>query len=406
VKSVRQYRYTKSRGIIAKFDKDEYDEYFVFSRIGDGSLGGKARGLAFINSFLNRHKRYYKYPNVVISIPRTVVLSTQVFDEFMEQHNLLALVADNDDDNVILQEFITKPLPFWAIEDISAFLKTTKTPIAIRSSSVLEDALYQPFAGVFSTYMVPNTEHNQLLEMVMNAIKSVMASAFYKNTKSYIKATNHSLEESKMAVILQEVVGIKYDDLYFPNISGVARSVNFYPIGDEKSQEGIAQIAMGLGEIIVGGGQSLRFSPYHPKKILQLSSPESAQRDTQKSFYGLDLNPESYHTSTDEEVNKRKVNIRSVKNHPALKFVASTYDLHNNVIKPGIFQDGIRVITFDNVLKYNTFPLPEILQDLLKLSHGQMSSPVEMEFAVKLDVPEGEPKVFSFLQLRPYSRGV
>ncbi len=401
VKSVRQYRYAKSRGIIAKFDKDEYDEYFVFSRIGDGSLGGKARGLAFINSFLNRHKRYYKYPNVVISIPRTVVLSTQVFDEFMEQHNLLTLVVDNDDDNVILQEFITKPLPFWAIEDISAFLKTTKTPIAIRSSSVLEDALYQPFAGVFSTYMVPNTEHNQLLEMVMNAIKSVMASAFYKNTKSYIKATNHSLEESKMAVILQEVVGIKYDDLYFPNISGVARSVNFYPIGDEKSQEGIAQIAMGLGEIIVGGGQSLRFSPYHPKKILQLSSPESAQRDTQKSFYGLDLNPESYHTSTDEEVNKRKVNIRSVKNHPALKFVASTYDLHNNVIKPGIFQDGIRVITFDNVLKYNTFPLPEILQDLLKLSHGQMSCPVEMEFAVKLDVPEGEPKVFSFLQLRP-----
>ena len=402
VKAVRLYRHSKSRGIIAKFDKEEYDEYLLFSRIGDGALGGKARGLAFINSFLKRHKRYNKYPDVAISIPRTVVLSTQVFDEFMEENNLLSLVADGESDEKILNEFISKPLPEWAVEDVSAFLKTTKVPVAIRSSSVLEDTLYQPFAGIFSTYMVPNSQnHNQFLEMVLNAIKSVMASAFYKNSKSYIKATNHAMEENKMAVVLQEVIGIKYDDLYFPNISGVARSVNFYPIGDEKPQEGIAQIALGLGEIIVGGGQSLRFSPYHPKKVLQLSTPGSAQRDTQKFFYGLEMNPERYHTSTDEEVNKRRVSVRSVKNHPALKFVASTYDLHNNVIRPGVLQDGLRVLTFDNVLKYNTFPLPEILQDLLKLSHGQMGGPVEIEFAVKLDVPEGEPKVFSFLQLRP-----
>lgn len=401
VKAVRNYRYSKSQGIIAKFNKNEYDEYLLFSRIGDGALGGKARGLAFINSFLKRHKRYNKYNGVTISIPRTVVLSTEVFDEFMETHNLFAFVVETSDDNNILQKFIANPLPQWAVDDISAFLKTTKVPVAVRSSSVLEDTLYQPFAGVFSTYMIPNTEPDKFLDMVLNAIKSVMASAFYKNAKAYIKTTNHTLEESKMAVVLQEVTGSVYNDLYFPNISGVARSVNFYPIGDEKPQEGIAQIAMGLGEIIVGGGQSLRFSPHHPKKILQLSDVGKAQRETQKFFYGLELNPEKYHTSTDEEVNKRKVSIRSEKNHPALRFVASTYDLHNNVIRPGVMEDGIRVLSFDNVLKYNTFPLAEILQDLLSLSHNQMGSPVEMEFAIKLDVPENEPKVFSFLQLRP-----
>lgn len=401
VRAVRNYRYSKSRGIIAKFDKNEYDEYLLFSRIGDGALGGKARGLAFINSFLKRHRRYYKYPNVLISIPRTVVLSTQVFDEFIENHQLIDVVLAKNDDETILNQFISKPLPQWAVDDVRAFLQTTKVPVAVRSSSVLEDTLYQPFAGVFSTYMIPHSDSEIFLEMVLNAIKSVMASAFYKNAKAYIKATDHALEESKMAVVLQEVTGTTYNDLYFPNISGVARSVNFYPIGDEKPQEGIAQIALGLGEIIVGGGQSLRFSPYHPKKILQLSDVGKAQRETQKYFYGLELDPKSYHTSTDEEVNKRKVSIRTEKNHPALRFVASTYDLHNNIIRPGVMQDGIRVLTFDNVLKYDTFPLANILKDLLTLSHNQMGSPVEMEFAVKLDVPEGEPQIFSFLQLRP-----
>ncbi len=360
VKSVRLYRHSKSRGV-----------------------------------------RYNKYPGIVISIPRTVVLSTEVFDEFMEMHNLFQLVSEKQDDEVILNEFVSKPLPQWVIEDVDAYLRTTKHPIAIRSSSVLEDTLYQPFAGVFSTFMVPHTAHDELLKIILYAIKSVMASAFYKNSKQYIKSTNHAIEESKMSVILQEVTGVKYDDLFFPNISGVARSVNFYPLGDEKPEEGIVQIAMGLGEYIVGGGKTLRFSPYHPKKILQLSNPGYAQRDTQKYFYGLDMNPKAYHVCVNEEVNKRLVKIRSNKNHPALKFVASTYDLQNNVIKPGVLHDGIRVITFDNVLKYTTFPLAEILRDMLKLSHHQMSNPVEMEFAVNLDVPEGEPKVFSFLQLRP-----
>ena len=204
-----------------------------------------------------------------------------------------------------------------------------------------------------------------------------------------------------MAVILQEAIGKQYSDVYYPNVSGVARSINFYPIGDEKPNEGIANIALGLGEIIVGGGQTLRFSPYHPKKVLQLSSPGSTQRDTQQYFYGLDINPESYKVSTNETINKKKISIRKAENHGSLKFVASTYDLQNNIIRPGVMHDGIRVISFDNILKYNTFPLPEILKELLRVGQREMRNPIEIEFAVNLDVPPGSPKKFSFLQIRP-----
>ncbi|WP_111707103.1 PEP/pyruvate-binding domain-containing protein [Lutibacter citreus] len=401
IEAIKAYRGFRARGIISKFNKEKYDEYLGFSRIGDGSLGGKGRGLAFIDSFLKRHKLRQHFKDVKISIPRTVVLSTEVFDEFVETHKLIGLVGKCNNDEEILQKIISKPLPTWVVEDIEAFLKVTKSPIAIRSSSVLEDSHYQPFAGIFSTYMLPNTEISKMLKMICNAVKSVIASSFYENSKVYLEATSHTIEEGKMAVILQEVIGKQYKDVYYPNISGVARSTNFYPIGNEKANEGIANIAIGLGEIIVGGGKTLRFSPFHSKKVLQLSSPGSTQRDTQQYFYGLDLDPDSYETSISEAINKKKITIRRAEKHGSLKFVASTYDLQNNVIRPGVMHDGIRVITFDNVLKYNTFPLPEILQDLLRIGQREMRSPIEIEFAVNLDVPAGEAKEFSFLQIRP-----
>jgi hypothetical protein len=403
IRAIKTYRLYRSRGVIAKFDKNKYDEYLGFARIGEGSLGGKGLGLAFIDSFLKRNKLFNKYKDVSISIPRTVVLSTEVFDEFMEKHKLIRFVAqhENNDDNIILNKFISKPLPNWVIEDIKAFLNISKSPIAVRSSSVLEDSHYLPFAGVFATYMIPNTNKEKMLEMISNAIKSVMASAFFEQSKIYLKASSHSIEEDKMAVILQEVTGKQYNDVYYPNISGVARSINFYPIGSESPNEGIANIALGLGEIIVGGGQTLRFSPYHPKKILQLSSPDSAKRETQQYFYGLDMDPESYKVSTSEAINKKKITIRNGEKHGSLKFVASTYDLQNNTIRPGVLQEGIRVVTFDNILKYNNFPLPEILKDLLRIGQREMRNPIEIEFAVKLDVPQGQPKEFSFLQIRP-----
>ena len=399
--SVKAFRIYRSRGIIAKFDRKQYDEYVIFSRIGDGFLGGKGRGLAFIDLFLTRHQLTNKYKDVTISIPRTVVLSTDVFDEFMQTNNLYEFVANKNDDKVILDEFTSKELPKWVQKDIRAFLKTLSSPVAIRSSNVLEDSLNQPFAGVYATYMVPNTDIDKLEEMVHIAIKSVMASSFYKNSKAYIKALAHSTEELQMAVILQEVTGTKYDDLFFPNISGVARSINFYPIGVEKSEEGIANIAMGLGEVIVSGGKTLRFSPAHPQKVLQLSSIKTALKETQKHFCGLEMNPELYHKSLDESVNIRQVNLRQAKNHPALKFVASTYDGYSNQIRSGVFHEGTRIFTFEDVLKNDAFPLASILQDLLRIGQEEMRHPIEIEFAVKLDVPAGKPKVFSFLQIRP-----
>ena len=401
INSIRAYRINRSRGVIAKFDRNKYDEYLGFARIGDGHLGGKGRGLAFIDSFLKRNRLFDKFPDVHISIPRTVVISTEVFDEFMEEHELIRIAAKSNDDEEILNSFISKPLPQWVLDDLQVFLEATDKPIAVRSSSVLEDSHYQPFAGVFATYMIPSTEKTRMLEMVSNAVKSVMASAFFQSSKSYLKASSHTIEEDKMAVILQEVIGKQYKDVYYPNISGVARSINFYPIGDEKSNEGIVNIALGLGEIIVGGGNTLRFSPYHPKKVLQLSSPGSAQRESQKYFYGLDMDPDSYQVSTSEAINKKKITLRKAKDHGSLKFVASTYDLQNNIIRPGVLHDGIRVITFDNILKYESFPLSEILKNLLKVGQREMRNPIEMEFAVNLDVPKGSPKEFSFLQIRP-----
>tara|TARA_R110001583_G_scaffold103870_1_gene251197 strand:- start:9724 stop:12756 length:3033 start_codon:yes stop_codon:yes gene_type:complete len=406
IEAIRIYSIYRSRGVIVKFDKEKYDEYLGFARIGEGSLGGKGRGLAFIDSFLKRHKLFRKYEDVSITIPRTVVISTEVFDEFIEQHDLIRFAANSNDDEEILNKFISKSLPQWVLDDVQAFLNIVKRPIAVRSSSVLEDSHFQPFAGVFATYMIPNTNNNDMLEMLSNAIKSVMASAFFQASKAYLKTTAHSIEEDKMAVILQELTGKKYSDIYYPNISGVARSINFYPIGNEKPNEGIANIALGLGEIIVGGGHSLRFSPYHPKKVLQLSSTDSTLRDTQKYFYGLDLDPKSYKVSTSESINKKKVTMRQAKNHPSLKFVASTYDLQNNIIRPGVLHDGIRVVTFDNVLKYDTFPLPEILKDLLHIGQREMRNPIEIEFAVNLDVPKGQPRIFSFLQIRPIIESV
>ena len=401
IEAIKVYRVYRSRGVIAKFDKDKYDEYLGFARIGEGSLGGKGLGLAFINSFLKRNKLFRKYKDVYISIPRTVVLSTEIYDEFIDKNDLIRFVAKSHNDDEILNEFISKPLPEWVLEDIRAYLKIVNRPIAVRSSSVLEDSHYQPFAGVFSTYMIPNTDIETMLEMVCNAVKSVIASAFFKKSRAYLKAASHTIEENKMAVILQELTGRNYDGKYYPNISGVARSINFYPIGNEKPNEGIANIALGLGELIVSGGRALRFSPYHPKKVLQLSSTDSALRETQKYFYALDLDPKSYKVSINQTINKKKITIRAAKNYPALKFVASTYDLQNNVIKPGVMHDGLRVITFDSVLKYDSFPLSEILKDLLHVGQREMRNPIEIEFAVNLDVPKGMPRIFSFLQIRP-----
>lgn len=396
------YRSIKSRGIIAEFIKESFDEYIHFSRIGNGSLGGKARGLAFISSLLKRNLLIDKFDNVLITIPRTVVLTTDVFTEFMEENNLFRIGLSDASDDEILKHFIKGRLPFRIHEDLLAFISVVNKPIAVRSSSLLEDSHHQPFAGIYSTYMLPKVDNERkMVEMLGHAIKSVYASVFFKDSKAYMAATSNMIDEEKMAIILQEVCGEEYNGKFYPALSGVARSVNFYPINPEKSEDGVVNIAYGLGKYIVDGGVNIRFSPSYPKKVIQLSSVNMALKETQKYFYALDLNPESFIPSVDNGINILKLPIKDAENDSAFRFAASTYDMQNNVIRDGVTYDGKRLITFSNILNYNKFPLAEILQNLLKIGQKELNYPVEIEFAVNLETKHNTPANFNFLQIRP-----
>jgi len=401
--AISSFRLGKGRGVIAKFDKTSYDEYQVFSRIGEGSIGGKARGLAFINRLIKDNKLFNKYPDVLITVPRTVVLGTDIFDEFMDHNNLYAVALSDLPDEEILNRFISAELPGRVYQDFYTFLSVSRNhPIAVRSSSKLEDSRYQPFAGIYSTYMIPRVSDNKMMvTLISDAIKEVYASVYYRGSKAYMTATANVIDEEKMGIILQEVCGSRHGDIYYPTFSGVARSLNYYPIGSEKAEDGIANIAFGLGKLIVEGGLSLRFSPKHARKILQLSSPEAALRDTQKEFRALDMNVESFVPSTDDGVNIRKIDINDANNDGAMKFIASTYDYNNNILRDGISHSGQRVITFSNVLQHKLFPLSDILSAILELCQKEMNNPVEIEFAVNLETPAGTPKIFYFLQVRP-----
>ncbi len=401
--AISSFRLGKGRGVIAKFDKTSFDEYQIFSRIGEGSIGGKARGLAFINRIIKQNKLYNKFPGVLITIPRTVVLSTDIFDEFMDHNNLYSIALSDLSDDEILNRFVNAELPGRVYQDFYAFLSVSRNhPIAVRSSSKLEDSHYQPFAGIYSTYMIPRLSDNkQMVKVLSDAIKEVYASVYYRASKAYMTATSNVIDEEKMGIILQEVCGNRHGDIFYPTISGVARSINYYPIGSEKAEDGIANIALGLGKLIVEGGMSLRFCPKHPKKILQLSSPEAALRDTQKFFRALDMNIESFVPSTDDGVNIPKIDINDLVNDGAMKYAASTYDRNNNVLRDGIIYPGKRIITFANVLQHKLFPLAEILNTLLDLGEKEMNNPIEIEFAANLETPAGSPSVFNFLQIRP-----
>jgi len=401
--AISSFRLGKGRGVIAKFDKSSFDEYQIFSRIGEGSIGGKARGLAFINRIIKNNKLFNKFPDVLITIPRTVVLSTDSFDEFMDHNNLYSVALSDLPDNEILDRFLNAELPGRVYQDFYAYLAVSQNhPIAVRSSSKLEDSYYQPFAGVYSTYMIPRLADNKLMiKALSDAIKEVYASVYYKASKAYMTATSNVIDEEKMGIVLQEVCGNRHGNIFYPTFSGVARSINYYPIGSEKAEDGIANVAFGLGKLIVEGGLSLRFCPRIPKKILQLSSPEAALRDTQKEFRALDLNIESFVPSTDDGINIPRIDIKDANNNSVMRYLASTYDHTNNILRDGIISEGKRVITFSGILQHNVFPLAEILTTLLDLGQQEMNNPIEIEFAVNLETPAGTPKIFNFLQIRP-----
>lgn len=399
--AIVKYRKMKNQGVVAVFQRDRFDRYSNFARIGDGSLGGKGRGLAFIDNMVKRHAEFEEFENASVVIPKTVVLCTDIFDEFMDMNQLYQVALSDADDENILRAFLRAKLPDRLVEDFFAFFDVVKSPIAIRSSSLLEDSHYQPFAGIYSTYMIPYlTDKYEMLRMLSDAIKGVYASVYYKDSKAYMQATSNVIDQEKMAVILQEVVGTQYGDRFYPSISGVARSINYYPINDELAEEGTVSLALGLGKYIVDGGLTLRVCPYHPDKVLQTSEMEMALRETQTRFYALDLKNMGQNFSLDDGFNLLKLPVKEAENDGSLNYIASTYDPYDMVIRDGIYPGGRKVITFANILQHDVFPLARILQLVQKYGQGEMRRPVEIEFAVNLNAAEKK-GVFYLLQIRP-----
>ena len=398
--AIVQYRHMKNIGIVAVFDRMKFDSYSHFARIGEGSLGGKGRGLAFLDNIIKTHPDFNSFANATVQIPKTVVLCTDVFDQFMEHNNLYQIALSDAPDDVILQHFLRAQLPDSLIADFFTFFEAVKSPIAIRSSSLLEDAHYQPFAGIYSTYMIPYLDDKYaMLEMLACAIKGVYASVYYKDSKAYMTATSNIIDQEKMAVILQEVVGKQYDGRYYPNISGVLRSLNYYPIGDERAEDGIASLALGLGKYIVDGGQTLRVSPYHPNQVLQTSEVDTALRQTQTRFYALDTKHVGNDFKVDDGFNILNLKVKEAERDNSLSYIASTYDPYDQVIRDGIYDGGRKVLTFASVLQHGVFPLPELLQMSMKYGAESMRRPVEIEFACNLNADRTGS--LYLLQIRP-----
>ena len=398
--AIVQYRYMKNIGIVAVFDRGKFDRYAHFARIGDGSLGGKGRGLAFLDHIIKVHPEFNQLSGMTVQIPKTLVLCTDVFDQFMEQNDLYEIALSDTPDEEILHRFLEGQLPDSYIEDFFTFFEATHSPIAIRSSSLLEDSHYQPFAGIYSTYMIPQLDDKEeMLKMLAAAIKSVYASVFFHDSKAYMTATSNVIDQEKMAVILQEVVGNNYDGRFYPNLSGVLRSLNFYPIGNEKAEEGIASLALGLGKYIVEGGQTLRVSPYHPEKVLQTSELHIALRDTQNTFYALDMNHVGTDFQVDDGFNMLHLKVKDAVKDGSLNFIASTYNADDQVIRDGLYEGGRKLITFNGLLRQGIIPFPQVLQMSMKFASEAMRRPVEIEFACNINADRTAD--FYLLQIRP-----
>lgn len=400
--AIVQYRLQKNRGVVADFQRDRFDRYSNFARIGEGSMGGKGRGLAFVDAMIKRHPDFENYENAKIKIPKTVVICTDLFQEFMERNGLYPIALSEESDEVILNTFLKAHLPKNLIADLNAFVQTIQSPIAVRSSSLLEDSHYQPFAGIYSTYMVPFDRESKTnsLSMLTEAIKAVYASVYYRSSKSYMKATKNLIDEEQMAIVLQETCGTIYGEKFYPSFSGVARSLNYYPIDAERPEEGIANIALGLGKYIVDGGLTLRFSPAYPQKVLQLSNAEYALKETQTHFYALDISPKPFVPKVDDGFNLLKIPVQVAYGDGTLKYIASTYSYQDQNIYDGLYDSGRKIISFANILKHEVFPLADILRKLLKVAVEEMGRHIEIEFAVQLDY-KGKNHIFYLLQIRP-----
>jgi CheY-like chemotaxis protein len=404
LRMIRDYRISQGLGVVARFDPATYNDAIWFARIGTGSLGGKARGLAFLNHILQKYDLYDKWEDVRVLVPRTLVITTEYFDRFIQENGLKYVINSDVSDAEILSEFVASTLPQELTDALRVFIRNVRRPLAVRSSSKLEDSYYQPFAGVYSTYMIPHTENeDQQLRLLSKAIKSVYASVYFASSRGYITATANVLSEEKMAIVLQEICGSEDKGYFFPTLSGVARSVNFYPIGYEKPEDGVAKVAFGLGKAVVDGDQVLRFSPKYPRNVLQTSTSELVMSETQQAMYALDLQPDKFKTSVDDAVNLDRIPVTECGKFRTFAKVVSTYDYENMRMVDSPAPQGPKFVTFAHILKYNTFPLADILTVLLDIMQREVKCGVEIEFAANLDVGTDSPAIFNVLQVRPIS---
>jgi CheY-like chemotaxis protein len=404
IQSLHNYRIQRQRGIIADFKKETFDPEFSMARIGGGSLGGKARGLGFVNTMINNYNIKDEFKDVQIYVPPAVILGTDVFDDFLDMNNLRKFSLSCDNDEEVIEKFLHSPnFPEEVLSDLNGFLELISTPLAVRSSSLLEDSQYHPFAGVYQTYMIPNNQpklQDRLSDLLL-AVKRVYASTFFQKAKNYIKVTSYRTEEEKMAVVIQRMVGMTHKNRFYPDFSGVAKSYNFYPPPPQESSDGIASVALGLGKMVVEGGNTVRFNPKYPDDLIQFYSVEETLNNSQKGFYALQLDESTDFGNVAQDMLIKKCAFDDAEKDGSLNFVGSTYSADNDAIYDGLSRKGTRVITFVPILRHKLFPLPDIVNLLLDIGTWGMGTPIEIEFAVKMSSEKGKKKEFGLLQMRP-----
>ncbi len=404
INSIHSYINIRHRGLITDFHKDSFDPDDSFARIGGGSLGGKARGLGFVNTLINDYNVRNQFKEVKIHVPAAVVLGTDIFDQFLDENNLREFGLKCKDDKEITSRFLeASRFPDEIMGELTSFLDLMRTPLAVRSSSLLEDSQYHPFAGVYKTYMIPNNNTNLLVRLndLLNAIKKVYASTFYQSAKEYIRVTSYRLEEEKMAVIIQKMIGQTHSNRFYPDFSGVAKSYNFYPIPPQTTFDGIANVAMGLGKMVVDGGNTVRFCPKYPADLIQFYSVKESLNNMQRNFYALQLDSKTDFGIATHDMLINEYDLSTAENDGTLNYVGGTYSKENDAIYDGIARAGQRVINFGPILRHKLFPLPQALELLLDMGTWGMGTPIEIEFAVKMSVQKNQSREFGLLQMRP-----
>ena len=405
IETLRSYKEERQRGVMTEFSKDTFDPQTSFARIGTGSIGGKARGLGFINALITNFSLRKKFEAVEIIVPSAVVIATDVFDRFLQENDLTDIAAEDLSDEQIIRRFVdARSFPNDAIEKLSDFIRIVNYPLAVRSSSLLEDSQYQPFAGVYQTYMIPNNniDSSMRLKELLESIKLVYASTYCREARDYIKATPYHLEEEKMGVIIQRMVGSQHHERFYPDFAGVAKSYNFYPVAPQKAEDGIVQAALGLGYTVVEGRNCVRFCPKYPRHVMQFSTPQETMRTAQQEFLALDVTASFSHENHETpDVLLKHYDIGKAEEDKTLQAVGSTYSAEDDAVYDGISRPGKRVITFAPVLKQHVFPLPEIADLILEIGKWGMGTHVEIEFAVDTNMRGNEPKEFALLQIRP-----